>query len=306
MIKMKISEFIKAILPRMEKDKLAEDLRITIDELDKIAIPSYQAANAFFKTYKFQSEEVEAMSLTFKRNYESKHPRQSNFISDINLALANLRANAETILDQAEAVLNEDIVTEGLTAKKALIIRSAEMLSFVTRYSIDLLNLVYESESKAVGAPESYEAIKLPPIRRETTLKNVNRFAMLLADYSMDTKRFSTALSDVPEIFVNVKNAASIASIYKEKDIDPFAGSYMAGFSGSPIYHVRLIFTEWQANRYKSNKEKKVVLELRLLYLKSLKDKGSNASLEREIEHTQDRVNKIERYLNSVETDLGI
>ncbi len=304
---MKIGAFIKALLPKLEKDTLAEDLRITLDELDKIVIPAYNSALPFFKTYSPVSKEVALLSSSFKRNYSNpKMAKQPNFISDICIALPNVRANAETILGQAEQILSEDIISEGLTAKKVLLVRAASMLSFISRYSIDLLNLVYEAEAQATGTPESYESIKLAPKVRERTLKHIVQFGLLLSDYGMEGKKFADSLSAVPDILINSKNASSVASVYKEKEVDPFSDSYMPGFTASPIYHVRLVIAEWQNSRYQANKEKKQVLELRLLYLKQLKDKGSNAALEREIEYTQNRVTKLERYLESVENDLGV
>ena len=45
---MKIGAFIK-FLPKPEKDTLAEDLRITLDELDKIVIPAYNSALLFLR-----------------------------------------------------------------------------------------------------------------------------------------------------------------------------------------------------------------------------------------------------------------
>ncbi len=303
---MKIKDFIVALLPSLEKNTLVKDLRITLDELDKIVIPSYNSAVPFFKVYKTVSKEVETLSMTFKRNYKTTLARQPNFITDVCLALPNLRANTETILIQAEQLLSEDIISEGLTAKKLILVRAASLLSFMSRYSINLLNLIYEAEAKATGTPESYESIKLAPKVRELTLKYIVNFGSLLSDYGMDPEKFKKSLSTIPDVIVNSKTVNAIASVYKDNELDPFANSYMPGFTGSPIYHLRLVVAEWQNSRYQANKEKKQILELRLLYLKQRNNKDNNAALEREIEYTQNRITKIERYLDSVENDLGI
>ena len=301
---MKIMDFLKAVLPHIEKDTLVEDLRTTLDELDKIAVPSYNQAAAFFKAHKIQSEEIDALFVLFRRAYDSKYPKQNNVVGDIAHALPALRDNVEFIMKQAEDILAEDILSEGLTAKKALVVRASEMVSFTTRYSIDFLSFLYEAEAKAVGSAESYEAVKLPPITRAKVQAKVSDFARLLADYGQDPKKFAASVTSVPEIFMNAKVADAVGSIYKELDLDPFHGSFRTGFIGSPIYHIRIVFAEWQASRYNAAKEKKTALELRLLYLKNQDSKKDSAALEREIQYTQGRIDKIERHLQSVEDDL--
>ena len=304
---MKIMDFLKALLPHIEKDTLVEDLRTTLDELDKVAVPMYNQAATFFKVHKVQSKEIDALSNIFKRSYtDSKHPKQPNFIADIAHALPHLRDNVEFTMKQAEEILSEDILSEGLTAKKALVVRSCELMSFITRYSIDLLNFCYEAEGKAVGAADSQEAIKIAPITREKIQLKIADCARLLADYGMDSKKFAASVASVPDLFINSKVADTVGSIYKEIDIDPFNKSFRTGFIGSPIYHARLIFAEWQTARYNSAKEKKTILELRLLYLKNQDNKKDSSALEREIQYTQGRIDKIDRHLKSVEDDLGV
>jgi len=301
---MKIFDFVKALLPRIEKSKILEDLRVTIAELDNIAIVNYKHATEHFKINKISSEANKGLSNVFYRNLDSQGgPKQSSFIADINRRLPFIKDNTDYILEQIEAIMERDVINEGLTAKKAILIRAAESLSFISRYSIDLLNYVYVHEAKDLGV-EVEEALDLSPAAIKYIESNISKFANLLSNYGIPNPDLTKIIIAIPDVVVSTKTRNSVSGLYKEKDLDPFSSNYVAGFTGSPIYHIRLVVAEWQANRYKANQDKKKMLELRLLHLKILLDKKSDAKIEQEIIYIQGRVDKINRYLMEVESSL--
>jgi hypothetical protein len=302
---MNIFNFVKALLPRIEKDKLLEDLRITISELDQVVIPNFQSSSDYFKMAKLKAEENKDLTDVFYRNFDLQNNSKSpTFINDIAKRLNFIKDNAVYISGLVEEIMERDIINEGLTAKKAITIRAAESISFISRFSIDLLNLVYVNEATNVNA-DIEENIRLSPAAIKHVNMHIAKYAKVVSDYGIPNADFSKIVTAVPDIIINSKTAASVAGIYKEKDVDPFAGSYTTGFTGNPIYHVRLLVAEWQAGRYKANKDKKKMLELRLLHLKLLQEKKNDPKIEQEINYIQGRVDKIERYLREVEDDLG-
>ena len=300
-----IFEFVKALLPHIEKDTLVTDLRDSIKELDNVAIPSFKQASEFFRTYKAKSKEFDKLSTEFSRKYTSKLSKQGSFIGDISFALANVRENASTILDQAQDILAQDILNEGLTAKKAILIRAASAIAHITKYSTDLLNVCYDLEAQAVTKSDT-DAISVPKYTVDKVSKGLNDFARILSDYSAAPDKFKKTLVSVPDLLINSQTADVVGSVYKHADIDPFSSGYTTNFTYNPIYHIRLVFAEWQANRVNEAKEKKAILELRLLHLKNSNEGVESASLEKQIQYTQDRIDKLERYVKNVEDDLGI
>ena len=299
---MRIFDFLKALLPRLNKNKILEDLRITSSELETIAIPSYQVASEHFKLNKPESEEVKELINVFYSHFNAQGGgKKSNLIEEISKRLPFVKENTDYILEQSENLLEKDIIREGLTAKKTILIRAAENLSFISRHSLDLLNYIYTCEANQAGLKvEGFASETLAPGVSKHIQDNMGRFARILSDYSIPNKDFSKMISEVPEINVNDKNRGTMSSMYNEKDIDPLSGSQMQGFV-NPIYHVRLVEAEWQASRYKANKEKKKLLEYRLLQLKMFNDEKSDPKLEEEIEYLQTRVDRLGRYLIEVE-----
>jgi len=303
---MKILNFIKALVPRIEKNTLCEDLRVTISELENVVIPNYQSATEYLKSSKIKSDFNKGLSDVFYRNFDAQHGgKQSSFIADVNRRLPYIKENTEYILKQIEEIMERDIINEGLTARKAILVRAVECLSFVSRFSIDLLNVVYVKEALEVNA-ELQESLEMSPAVVKHVDSHIAKFATIISDYGIPNKDLSKIIMEIPEVIVNSKTANSIQGIYKEKDIDPFTASYISGFTYNPIYHIRLTIAEWQANRYKANKDKKKMLELRLLHLKLLNDKKADPKIEQELNYIQNRIDKIEHYLRDVEQDLGV
>lgn len=302
---MKILSFIQALLPKLEKSKIIEDLRISSAELDNVVIPSFTIAAEYFKGHKIKSDHTQKLTDIFYRNVSlTVRSKQPTVVNEIALMLVNLRQNATYVEDQLEVLLEHDIIAEGLTAKKALFIRAAEAISYVSRYSLEFLCLVYNNEAYEVNA-EVGENIKMVPATVKYVDAGMLKFAKAISDYGIPNDKFKKIFTAVPDVIVGGKAGNAVAGIYKENEIDPFSSGYTANFTYNPIYHIRLTVAEWQANRYKANKEKKKVLELRLLHLKMLQEQKNDAKLENEINYIQGRIDKLERYLRSVEEELG-
>ena len=299
---MKLINFIKGLLPRIDKDTILEDLRVTTTELEQVAIPNYNTAAEYFRTTKFKSDANKNLSDDFYRRFSGGN-KQSTFIGDVSRSLPAVKENAVYIQKQIEELMEKDILNEGLTAKKAILVRSAEHLSFISRFSIDLLNAAYINEASEVDA-DVRESMRMSPAAVKHVDVNTGNFAALLAIYSVPNKAFEKSFIGVPDILLSSRTANSIIGLYKEADVDPFSIGYVAGFTASPIYHIRLMIAEWQAARYKANKDKKKVLELRLLHLRLLNEKKNDAKLEQEINYIQNRVDKIEHNLREVEASL--
>lgn len=301
---MKLIQFVKGLLPHFEKSRVLEDLRVTIGELDSIVVDNFNQASEHFKTNKLKADSNKDLADTFYKNFDlQRGSKQASFVGDISKRMAFVKKNADYVLESVEELFERDIIAEGLTVRKALLIRAAESISFVSKFSVDLLNLVYVNE--AVAAEVSIEeSLKLSPAVVKLVDSNIAKYARLLSDYGIPPDSFKKLIQELPEVVINSKTANSVMGLYNEKDIDPFANSYMVGFTGNPIYHIRLVVAEWQASRYKANKDKKRMLELRLLHLKLLQDKKNDPKLEQEINYIQSRVDKTERYLREVEESI--
>lgn len=302
---MQILNFIKKLLPRIERSHVAEDLRTTEKELTTIVIPCYQHAVEAFKVIKLESVESKAMSTEFYHNFNLRKAMKSlNFVSDINSRLKNFQANVVQIQSLLDTVLDKDIIREGLTVRSAFVLRAAGNMSFMSRYLLSLLNYIYMAEAAHRNA-EVVEALQISKAEQNFVRVNFIRFTKLYSEYAINSEEFGRLLSSVPEVYVNDKTAAAAKALL-EVNSDPLEKTGFSNFVGSPIYKVRLMFAQWQNDRYESAKAKKQQLELRLLYLENQKKQNNDPTIENEISRLQDRIERLDYRINETDDELGI
>lgn len=291
---MKLLSYVKSLFPRLQRDDVLEDIRITREELTSSVIPAYQAAAAFFKTSKFKSAAAKSMQNTFNRNFILKGAkRQDSLVSDIAFNFTNVLENLNHVEKQIDSLFSRDIIKDGLTARKALLLRAADHINFIARYSVDLLNLIYIVEAEA-RATELESEFGMSNKLRENVEKNIFIFARIYSTYAVDPKEFVDLLGAMPEVVVNHQTEEAVINMYKEHQVDPLSIQLADGFQGNPIYHIGLILSEYQANRIKAQQDKKKQLELQLLHLRMLDQDEPSPDLEKQIQYLQKRIEDLE------------
>lgn len=292
-------DYLRSLLPRLKREDVMEDLRFTGDELTNNVIPAYKEAVHFLKANKFESDTLNEMSVAFSRNLKVKG-KGSNFIQVVDSFLTDIDANLKFTVASLEALLEHDVLKDGLTAKKANLVRAAEYFSFITRYSLDLLDYVYMQETKAKGG----SVADMPPVKEKSIQDNIVNFAILLNSIALKPVEFEKLFAEMPDVVVNEKTFNALAAVYKPENLSSISSPLMRNFEGNPLYHLRLMVAEWQADRYKACKDRKRVLELRLLNLKMLAEDNQDPRLQREIDYIQSRIEGIEYKMRKMEESV--
>lgn len=238
----------------------------------------------------------------FKRNYRSQraHP-EKDFVSEVYEALITVSDNLQITEKLLSSILETTTLTSAITVRKAALIRAAEQISFVGRYSIDILNIAYQYETSEINS----ESVEFTPYVKKTIIPNIHIFAKLLETYSMPSRDFESKINNIPEVIITADTFSAVSAMFDRDKLEPFSAPITAGFSSSPIYHVRMLVAEWQAERYKSNKDKKRLLEIKLLNLKLSKDNKRDPKLDREIEHLEGRIETLDYKLTKMERDVA-
>lgn len=305
-----ITDFVKSALPLLQRKSILEDIDVTIGELDNTVQSSYSFAATHFDVNRLSSPDSKDLQDSFYRNFKfsgnaKKYPKVGNFISEINRALINVRKNAEYVRGLVETVLERDVVREGLTSKKAILIRAAESMSFITNFSLDLLNTVYCNEARDAGIPAS-EISSPPPIKLKGVYTKIHVFASVLAVYGINNDDFKRIYAGVPDVSVAPQDAQTITGMYSSAEVDPLSANIASNITLNPIYHVRMLIAEWQYKRYENNKAKKRMLELRLLHLQLMQEKQPSTAIANEIRYLQSRIDGLDKDLTSTKDGLGI
>lgn len=300
-----LMDFISSLLPRLNTSDILEDIAATKAEIATVVRPCYDAAKDVFKVNRFKSEEVEGLVTAFYRNYDlATSKKQSNFIAEIQSRLGDLYTNLEFIEKQVDELFERDIIREGLTAKKAVLVRSAEQISYVSRYCTDLLTLVYSLEAKAISKTE-LTGVDINAATAANITKNIGNFARLLSANAIKPEDYKAKIGTIPEVVVNDKTHQALNAVYKESNIDPLGSPVISRFDYNPVYFFGRLIAEWQANRYKASKEKKKSLELRLLHLQMLQENSDDPKLEQEISYIQGRIDDLDYKIKKMEDSVS-
>lgn len=302
-----IAGFIKSLLPSLSRSDLETDLGISMDSIDTV-VSTYENLKEVQKVSKFNSKVVTKLLDEFYQEYQKSKPHLKlgngqRLGDDIVTLFNNVRLNGVTIRKEVEDLANEVIVTQAMTAYKSNIVRAVGHYYFLTRFALDLANFIYLEEMIYAKADLPSDA-KLNKKQIAFIQNNVWIFARLLSVYGSEQKHFQDQLEKLGEISIPKEEVEEAVASYSQDKVDLF-NNLPNNFVGSPIYTIRLVFAEWEANRYKQLKDKKKLLELRFLHLRMLKEQGqSDANMEKELVHLQRRITDIDYTVSKMEASV--
>lgn len=303
---MSLFNFVKKLLPRIQRSVVVEDLRVTDKELASIIEPSWQAAGVYFKLNKPESKALKNMETLYYTHCKVRGPKQPTFINDIALRLTNLRTNLTYIQNNIDKVVDKDILAEGMTAKAAFMVRSTGHIALLSRYLGSLLNFIYTVEAEHLDQHLNPE-LQISKSERIYIDRNFENFCKMMSKYTADPKDWEATVERMPEIYMGSANEQGAVGFYKGMEVDPLEQVGLSGFVGTAIYSVRMVFARWQQDRYDSAVAKKQQLELRLLYLQMRQqNEEGDATLENEIRILQDRIENLDNRIREEEEKYGV
>ncbi len=298
---MYLLDFIKSLVPHISKNEVLEDVRVTKKELEATTIPSANQAAEFYSSNKIKSKATQALADVFYRNYNIGRSRNaSNLATDIDKALPVVLETLGFIEKRIDTGFGPDILSEGINADKAITLRAVEQISFISRFTMDLLAVMCMNEAVEANV-ELLDALQLPKVTVNKVEAGMALYARILSIYGDSATKLEKILVDVPDVIINDKTEKFISTVYNGTKLDPINTPLLSKFDGSPIYHIRMVIAEWQASRYNAMKDKKKMLELRLMHLKLLEEKKDSPALEKEISYIQSRIDKIEYSMAKME-----
>lgn len=294
---MEIEQFIGKLLPTFGRDRVIEDIRITRGELEELVSVYAEAANLMRNTSSLKNKQVLDKLATFKRIVSTGNDNMIVFISkNLKQVIENLNM-AEKLV---EASLNPMIASKGLTFKQATVIQYVDAIHFANKYARKLLHYVYvmESSQYAEDQVEAMKALSKPDLIfiDEKFVDFCNAFKSV----SGDTEDSFKKIEEVPEAEVNSVSIRTMSTTVGPTRLDPlkmgFIGTWM-----NPIYFIRMMVAEWQVKRYNEAKEEIIVLRLRCMQLDQQRSGKANAKLEKEIEYTESRIQKLSYEVEQME-----
>lgn len=305
-----ILEFVKRMLPTFSKDDAELDMETSISYLEQSVIPSLGSIKALYPDGKFNSNEAKKIIADFNKTIKSsKHkiPTKgiNQFATDLAQALEKgVIPNARFLQKEIDRVINDTVLSSGLTVYKAFLLRSVTHYHFMSHYMSDLCNylLVKEAEYGKLDVSSDYRLNK----RQESKItNNLGIFCTLLSFYGRESREFAKSIDVLPDVVIPTADVEDQIDDYTRAAAEPLTTLPM-GFVGSPIFSIRLVFAQWQADRYLKLKDSRKLIELRCLHLETLRDQGENdENLEKEIVYLQKRLTDVDFKIAKYEEKLA-
>ena len=296
---MKIIQYLKSLVSSIKKQTLEEDARITAAELKLKTIPAYEEANKAFRSKKFASSEVQAIEASFRRFA----PGNGNLVGMILPRLERVEDLMEICTGVVEKRFENTTLVDGITVLKLNVVKLLDSSAFISRYALHLLNFIYVHETAVTTGNPQYVGDNLNAGQIKWISDNLVPFAQLINAVAIDKQDVARIIDNIPDVAMGTDPEATVGML-GERGVNPMNILGFTTVSSNPIYHLRLLVAEAQANRYKEASELKQVLELRILNLAKANQNSPDAHLQKEILYTQSRVDaataKMREYEESV------
>ena len=161
---------------------------------------------------------------------------------------------------------------------------------------------MYAAEVDNIESMES--SYKLNKKQEEYINKNMWIYVRLLSTYGVEKGKFEKAIESIEDIMLPKDTVDEVLEMYGDRQVD-ILYNLPKNFVGSPIYSMRLIFAQWETDRYKDLKDKKKMLELRLLHYKMMSETGmSDVDVEKEISYLQESITDLDYKISKMEEDV--
>lgn len=146
----------------------------------------------------------------------------------------------------------------------------------------------------------------LPKITLDQIKAGIPAFASILKSYGKDFNKSITELAKLPSnsLFIDDTKVSML-----EKIVSKFSKTIpvpnTTGFINNPIYHFRMWLADNDVAKYESLKEKKKLIELKVLELKLEQDGDNNPKLLQQIEYYENKVATMDYDIRMFEKEVG-
>lgn len=293
-------QYLKTLLPVFGKKDVADDLDALRTKLLDTTIPKYEKTTETFSgRYNFSSEYGKDFNLFFDK--ASKFNYKTNSVQGILDVMVNVlhtipffQRNIASFYNPSHA--NTQTGTNYLAAKtislvKANLLQYLEMMNFAEEYSRRHLVVLVTAETNLnLGQPELNH---IRPYELEYLKQNRDAYMKALNACAMPSSKIEAEFSKIPDVTVDETNESLLESTLGGENIDPFGFNFIP-IRFNPIYHVRMMIADWQADRLHAAKEEAKYVEFKLLQLRrKLDGEPENTIIAKDVEYSKDRLNKL-------------
>jgi hypothetical protein len=288
---MRILDYVRQLAASFTKDELKERLRIFAQGLQK-AIETFMSAETSITMLKSKAgKEFEA-----ELSKGIRLPPKMTPFGYIRQVLANMSITAELLGAIVEKSYGKDIVIEGITYRRAELLRTLGYMDFVVNYSMQLLHYILVAEASLVSK-EHPEGQERPRPELAWLKDNRRAFITLLQTFSRPSREIASLIESIPEISIGEDDDKIIAPQVGLGKLDPLKNNFVPVVSDVAMA-IGIWYAQTQVAKYDRLKEDARSIQLRIEQLRLQSEGKSDAQLESVIA-------KYERFLNQTSEKIA-
>lgn len=262
------------------RDELVTISELTFTAISKNVLPALKAVSKsqdYFETPRINVLENLGGSLGLRTsNPKEVIAELSNFFKDI-------VSEERNFIKLVNTQTNDKIFPALATAQEVAIMKTITDISSVTLYVLDLLYYIV-LDGDTVYPKKKIEVLKL----------GVPQFSSIVKIYIKDFPKHVSTLYKVAKTEIKADASTALMDKLLSKHGKLVTLPILNGFIHNPIYHIRVWLVDRDVAKYEALKEKKKLIELKLLELKLKSEDTHDESLAKQIAYYEDKISGME------------
>lgn len=281
---MRLLDFIKRLASSFTKDELKQGIRLLTQSLQK-AVESFMVAETTIP--KFKSKAGKDFEVAMGKAV--RLPPRITVLAYIRQVLTTMTNTADLLAIVADKSYGNDVVVEGITYKRAELLRTLSYMDFVSSYSIKLLHMLTVAETSIVTGEHS-DGKERPKPEMEWLRDHQKGYFALLQTFAKPGREISQLIDAIPDISIGPDDDKLIVPQVGLAKLDPLKNNAIPLVTNASI-GLGMFIVKIQLYRYDYLKDTARSIQLRLEQLRLQAEGTNDAQLQRTIE-------KYEQYLD--------
>ena len=187
--------------------------------------------------------------------------------------------------------MQDTLINKTMNAKSAAIVKVLQDLASMNSYMLDLLYFLILDE----------KLTNLPKIKLKRIKEDIPKFTEMFKVYGFKLKTIIEEIHKVSEEPLPEDKTRIDVIDALLNNTGKLVDLPVSGFVNNPIYHFRMWLVDRDIKKYESLKEKKQLIELRLMELKLEQEDDSDPNLTKQVKYYEEKLADIEYSIEKFE-----
>lgn len=285
MVESLLSSFGLAAKP-IKQQQLVKTYRAVMSIVSEDVIPTLEEVAKVEKDKRITSSKILDLAIDI---IKIKKGTYKDFIKNLHkffTTVSGTRDKIESIIIKHSSTV---ITDKSMSVKDAAIIKLVDDISSMALYTMDLVTCVL-----ADAGDTSFPKIKFKQLK-----EGLPSFAELYANYSKNFEKNLEAIVKLDDtVLTRDTNVAMVDAKLSKSNFTPPSPT---GFINNPFYHIRMWLVDRDLRKLELLRDKKKLVELRLMELKLEARSGGDQDLTKQIEYYEEKLSSLEYDIQKLE-----